>query len=76
MRRGSRHERRWIGWYEYDGGNRQGAGRRAVWDLRCQEAACARMHGRKSARSLKGTLRVQAGRSPRRWRRRTGGRLY
>jgi hypothetical protein len=77
MRRGSRHERRWIGWYEYDGGNRQGAGRRAVWDLRCQEARCARMHGRRSARALKGRpLGAQAGRAPRRWRRRTGGRFY
>ncbi|HEX5309695.1 MAG TPA: hypothetical protein VFW38_11515 [Solirubrobacteraceae bacterium] len=65
MRRGSRHERRWTGWYEYDGGSRQGAGRRAVWDLRCQEAACPRVHGRKSARW-----------SRRRRRSRAGGRFY
>lgn len=65
MRRGSRHERRWTGWYEYDGGARQGLERRAVWDLRCQEAPCARVHGRKSARWR-----------PRRHRCRMGERFY
>jgi hypothetical protein len=69
MRRGSRHERGWIGWYEYDGGVRQGAERRSSWDLRCQEARCARVNGRKSARTL-----GRPGRMPRR-RRRAGGRF-
>lgn len=69
MRRGSRHERRWIGWYEYEGGSRQGAGRRAAWDLRCREAACPRVHGRKSARTLGGAGWTRP-------RRRAGGRFY
>ncbi|MGH2879871.1 MAG: hypothetical protein ACRDK4_09740 [Solirubrobacteraceae bacterium] len=65
MRRGSRHERKWTGWYEYDRGTRQGTERRLAWDLRCQEAACARVHGRKSARWARGRRRS-----------RTGGRFY
>jgi len=62
MRRGSRHGRRWTGWFDY--GARQGGERRAVWDLRCREAECDRVHGRKSARW-----------QPRRRRRRVSGRF-
>ncbi len=47
MRRGSRHERGWTGWFEC-GGARTGSERRAAWDLRCLEAVCPRVHGRRS----------------------------
>jgi hypothetical protein len=71
MRRGSRHERKWNGWYEYAGGMRQGAERRDAWDLRCCEAACDRVHGRKSARWAPRGRRI---RNPGRFR--AGGRLF
>jgi hypothetical protein len=77
VRRGSRHERRWNGWFDYDGGNRQGAERRAVWDIRCREAPCARVNGRKSARTLKGIDTLKGtGWALHRRRRRAGGRFY
>ncbi|HEX3693099.1 MAG TPA: hypothetical protein VHU13_07120 [Solirubrobacteraceae bacterium] len=72
MRRGSRHDGRWTGWFEFRGGTRQGAERRSAWDLRCQEATCAHVHGRKSERWAPRRRRTRG----RVGRFRAGGRLF
>jgi hypothetical protein len=51
----------WTRSYARDGSARYTVPRRSTWDLRCEELACARVHGRMSARWVPRRRRWRAG---------------
>ncbi|HEX4837388.1 MAG TPA: hypothetical protein VFV03_02540 [Solirubrobacteraceae bacterium] len=61
MRRHSCYGWQWMRWYASDGSARYTAPRRPEWDVRCDEPACERTNGRKSARWAPRRRRRRAG---------------